>query len=266
MRKLLDTTLGIHCEAKLPPYQRAADTGKLDDRREPLPDATPAGRTRGRAALFGTCYGNYCEPHHGDDLAAVFEHNGIAVTSVPGERCCGMPKLELGDLQSVRRAKEANIPQLLGVIEAGWDIVAPVPSCVLMFKQELPLMFPDDADVQRVREHIFDPFEYLHLRHRQGALRTDFKLSLGKVSYHVACHQRVQNFGLKTRDILQLLTDTEFSAIERCSGHDGTNTAFQYARSDGGDASAGLLGAVELFVVRLNRHHTPKPSRPDDRW
>ncbi len=222
VRKLLDTTLGIHCEAKLPPYQRAADTGKLDDRREPLPDATPAGRTRGRAALFGTCYGNYCEPHHGDDLAAVFEHNGIAVTSVPGERCCGMPKLELGDLQSVRRAKEANIPQLLGVIEAGWDIVAPVPSCVLMFKQELPLMFPDDADVQRVREHIFDPFEYLHLRHRQGALRTDFKLSLGKVSYHVACHQRVQNFGLKTRDILQLVPDTEVSAIERCSGHDGT--------------------------------------------
>ena len=33
------------------------------------------------------------------------------------------------------------------MIERGYDIVAPIPSCVLMFKQELPLMFPDDADI-----------------------------------------------------------------------------------------------------------------------
>ena len=32
-----------------------------------------------------------------------------------------------------------------------------------------------DADVQAVKEHIFDPFEYLMLRHKAGLLRTDFK-------------------------------------------------------------------------------------------
>ena len=32
----------------------------------------------------------------------------------------------------------------------------------------------------------------------------------------------MQNIGLKTRDILQLVPDTEVDAIERCSGHDGT--------------------------------------------
>ena len=36
------------------------------------------------------------------------------------------------------------------------------------------------------------------------------------------CHLRVQNIGLKTRDLLQLVPDTEVTAIERCSGHDGT--------------------------------------------
>ena len=50
----------------------------------------------------------------------------------------------------------------------------------------------------------------------------NFQNSLGKVIYHAACHQRVQNFGSRTRDILQLIPDTEVVTIERCSGHDGT--------------------------------------------
>ena len=32
----------------------------------------------------------------------------------------------------------------------------------------------------------------------------------------------MQNIGLKTRDILQLVPDTKVKTIERCSGHDGT--------------------------------------------
>ena len=83
-------------------------------------------------------------------------------------------------------------------------------------------MFPDDADVRAVKARIFDPFEYLMLRHRAGLLRTDFKTSLGKISYHVACHLRVQNIGLKTRDLLKLVPDTTIDVIERCSGHNGT--------------------------------------------
>jgi len=104
----------------------------------------------------------------------------------------------------------------------GWDIVTPVPSCTLMFKQELPLMFPDDPDVIKVRNATYDPFEYLMLRHKAGKLKTDFARSLGKVAYQVPCHLRVQNIGLKTRDLLQLIPGTEVTAIERCSGHDGT--------------------------------------------
>jgi glycerol-3-phosphate dehydrogenase subunit C len=42
------------------------------------------------------------------------------------------------------------------------------------------------------------------------------------VAYHVPCHLRVQNIGLKTRDLLQLIPDTQIDVIERCSGHDGT--------------------------------------------
>ena len=83
-------------------------------------------------------------------------------------------------------------------------------------------MFPDDPDVQKVKNAFYDPFEYLMLRHREGQFNTDFKQPLGKVSYHAACHQRVQNIGQKTREVLSLVPDSTVEIIERCSGHDGT--------------------------------------------
>jgi Fe-S oxidoreductase len=42
------------------------------------------------------------------------------------------------------------------------------------------------------------------------------------VVYQASCHQRVQNIGQKTREVLALVPDTRVEIIERCSGHDGT--------------------------------------------
>ncbi len=221
-RRALEKTLGVHRKAPVPEYHSDTLRRRLGGRDGPALEPVATEDTRGQVVLFGTCYCNYNRPDMGEDLVAVFEHNGIPVRLAERERCCGMPKLEAGDLESVHKARDANIPVLAKLVDEGWDIVAPVPSCVLMFKQELPLMFPDDPDVAKVKEHFFDPFEYLDKRHRAGKLRTDFTQSLGSVAYHVACHLRVQNIGLKTRDVLKLVPDTRISPVARCSGHDGT--------------------------------------------
>ena len=120
---------------------------------------------------------------------------------VDKEACCGMPKLEIGDLESVERFKNINVPQLAQFAREGYAIVTAVPSCTLMYKQELPLMFPEDADVALVKEAMWDPFEYLVARRRDGLLKADFKQPLGIVSYHVPCHARVQNVGQDRRAI-----------------------------------------------------------------
>ena len=222
-RKLLKSVLGVHENAPVPEYHSKTARKRLSRLvGKAAAAATATDVTKGRVALFTTCYCNRNHPGVNEDIVAVFEHNGITVTMASKEVCCGMPKLELGDLESVARAKETNIPALVELVDAGWDIVTPIPSCTLMFKQELPLMFHDDADVIKVRDAMFDPFEYLMLRHKDGLLKTDFKTPLGKVTYQVPCHLRVQNIGLKTRDALQLVPDTKVEAIERCSGHDGT--------------------------------------------
>ncbi len=222
VRKLLEAVLEVHGEARVPAFTPKSMRKRLKQKVGCKAVGEPAGPTRGKVALFATCYGNRNEPLIGEDLVAVFEHNGIPVTLAQQEQCCGMPKLELGDLEAVARAKEVNIPQLAQLVDEGWDIVAPIPSCALMFRKELPMMFPNDAQVLKVSQAIFDPFEYLIYRHKAGKLRTDFKQPLGKVAYHAACHQRVQNVGAKTREVLALIPGTEITAIERCSGHDGT--------------------------------------------
>ena len=221
-RKLLEKVLDVHPDAVLPEYHASTLRKRLGNMDEAGVTGEAAGPTTGKVVLFASCYGNYNEPGIGEDLAAILAHNDIPVRLAGKEKCCGMPKLELGDLEAVNKARNTNIPELARLVDEGWDIVAPVPSCVLMFKQELPLMFPEDADVAKVRDAIFDPFEYLMLRHKNEKLKTDFTKPLGKIAYHVACHLRVQNIGMKTRDLLELIPGTSVEPIERCSGHDGT--------------------------------------------
>lgn len=223
LRKLMEKRLGIAQEAWLPPF----DDQTLRKRLETRPVANvnriePTSKTRGRVAIFATCYVSQHEPRIVQDLVAILDHNHIPWTLTDSERCCGMPKLELGDLQSVVQAKEFNIPILAHLVDEGWDLLAAVPSCVLLFKQQLPSMFPDDSAVAKVSQAFFDPFEYLSLRHREEKLKLDFTRTLGKVVYHVSCHQRVQFNGVKAREILSLIPDAEIEVVERCSGHNGT--------------------------------------------
>lgn len=216
MRSILEKSLEIHKDAALPEYARQTLHQTL-----PAQLQKPV-RQNGKVILFSTCYCNYNEPKIGESLAKVLQHNSIEVELLAREHCCGMPKLELGDLASVSKLKQRNIPLLFEKVQQGFSITAAVPSCVLMFKQELPLMFPDDEQVLAVAEAFCDPFEYLHRLHKDGTLNTQFKNSLGNVSYHVACHQRVQKIGPRTRQILELIPQTSVKSIERCSGHDGT--------------------------------------------
>ena len=250
-RKLIENVIEIHADAELPRFESNTLRKRQSEIISRTATGEAAGPTQGKVTLFGTCYGNRNEPVIGDDLIAVFEHNNIPVTLAHKEKCCGMPKMELGDLEAVEQAKNANIPVLSKLIDEGWDIVAPIPSCVLMFKQELPLLFPNEPEVIKVCEAIFDPFEYLMHRHKAGKLNTNFPNNLGKVAYHAACHQRVQNMGRKTHELLSLIPDTEVTIIERCSGHDGTYAV----KKETFDSAMKIVRPVVNAVKRAEADH-----------
>ena len=224
VRKVLDHALGVHPDAWLPELASQRFRWSADKASGVVP-VTNGQRTPGKVVIFATCYVNYNEPGIGHDLIKVLQHNAIAYELVEKESCCGMPKLELGDLDGVAKHKEANMPVLARYAREGYAILSAVPSCTLMFKQELPLLFPDDADTRAVQAAMFDPFEYLIARHKDGLLKTDFTTALGRVSYHIPCHGRVQKIGKKTEEVFKLIGQTvavQLNTVERCSGHAGT--------------------------------------------
>ncbi len=222
-RRVMDSALGVHPNAWMP--ELATKRFRWSAAKSAATVVTKGERTPGKVAIYATCYVNYNEPGIGHDLLKILAHNDIPYVIVDKEKCCGMPKFELGDLESVERQKEANIPVLAKYAKEGYAILSAVPSCTLMYKQELPLMFPEEADVQLVKACMWDPFEYLIARNKDGLLKTDFNTALGKVSYHIPCHGRVQNIGKKTEDMFKLIgqkVNVVLNTVERCSGHAGT--------------------------------------------
>ena len=219
-RKAMERVLGVAAQSALPPY--ASPTFRDSAATSIAWPVRDGKRTPGKVAIFSTCYVNFNEPGIGLDLLRVLAHNEIPYAVVEKEACCGMPKLELGDFATVEKLKNLNIPVLAEYAKNGFAIMTAVPSCTLMFKLELPLIFPEDPDVKAVAAAMVDPFEYFVLRDRDGLLKKEFPQPLGKVSYHIPCHSRVQNVGQKTREVLEWVPGTTLTTVERCAGHDGT--------------------------------------------
>ena len=220
-RLVVEKTLGVDRTAPRPIFHHRTARKRLLNYSKNNENVKQNSKAPG-VVLFLTCYGNNNNPEIIEDTIACFEQNNVPVVFASTEKCCGMPKLELGDIKSVEAAKNINIPELYSWAVDGWKITSPIPSCVLMFRQELPSLFPEEQAVKAVSEAFVDPFEYLYQLNREGNFNKNFKSSLGSIFYQVPCHLRVQSIGLKTRDILDMIPETKVTPIERCSGHNGT--------------------------------------------
>jgi len=213
IRKITENIMGVHVDAVVPKYHSKTLTKLF------VEDKTVS---KFKVALFGTCYGEYNDPKSVIDLVDVLRHNNVEVKLIKKTQCCGMPKMELGDLETVIQYANENIIPLKKLVNDGYKLIAPIPSCVLMFKNELPMIISDNEDIKLISQAFFDPFEYLSFLNGSGQLDTNFSAIDKEVLYQMACHQRVQNIGSHTKKILDLIPDLDVNIAERCSGHDGT--------------------------------------------
>ena len=215
IRRLQEAAIGIHRDRLLPLYHRQSfSTWFRMGGDRPFPTAGT-----GKVALFYTCYVNQNDPGIGKAAVEVLRKNGVEVIC-PKQECCGMPYYDTGDLESVRRKAEANIATLSAAVDAGYTLVAPMPTCSLMLKKEYPDLVPTDA-ARNVATHTMDLCEYLMKLESDGKLSKDFVWNPGKIAYQVPCHLRDQNIGFKSRDLMKL-TGAKVQVIERCTGHDGS--------------------------------------------
>jgi glycerol-3-phosphate dehydrogenase subunit C len=218
-RGVMEKTVSIHHGARLPTYAGETLTNRVRRQPVPLNEAAPAFGKR-KAVLYATCYVNFHNTDIGQAARAVLAKNGVEI-EVVHPACCGMPKLELGDIESVAASAVAVSRALLPWVDKGYDVVALTPSCALMLKFEWPLILPDDADVKRLSQATFDLSEYLVGIARKEGLAPGLSKVDGGVSVHLACHARAQNMGAKGAEMLRLIPETKVSVVERCSGHGG---------------------------------------------
>jgi len=100
IRKITENIMGVHVDAVVPKYHSKTLTKLF------VEDKTVS---KFKVAIFGTCYGEYNDPKSVIDLVDVLRHNNVEVKLIKNTQCCGMPKMELGDLETVIKYANENI-------------------------------------------------------------------------------------------------------------------------------------------------------------
>jgi Fe-S oxidoreductase len=240
-RAFMQAIAGIHKDRNLPKFHRqtfsawfrsravhgvAAGAGAAGVAMGVGAGASAAGVPTGRVpaakkvALFATCTVDYNDPATGRAAVRVLEQNGVDV-SLPPQRCCGMPYLDGGAVDEAKALIAENAKSLAAAVREGREIVVPGPTCSYMLKQEYPWL-DGGEDAKLVAAHTQDLFEYLARLHADGQLDTKFVKAVGAVTYHVPCHLRAQNIGVKSADVLRLIPGASVNVVEKCSAVDGT--------------------------------------------
>ena len=277
-RPIMQAVTGIDAKAALPKFHSKTLTDRAKKEAPVRNEQAPAaGR---KAVVYGTCFVNYNDPAMGMDALEVLAKNGVE-TEVLHPACCGMPKLEHGDIAAVAEAARKVAAEFKPWIEKGYDVVALTPSCSLMLKFEWPLILPDDPEIKLLSEATQDISQYVVDISKNEGMAEGMSPLDGSVTVHLACHSRAQNMGKKAAELLRLIPDADVNVIERCSGHGGSwgmmRDNFETAIKVGRPAARKALENVPKYVVsecplagihilqgmeRLAEKETPPPAVP----
>ena len=217
IRKMVEKTAGISSVRLLPPYAKQRFSTWFKKRTAPV-----LARKQGSVAVFPTCLVEYQQPGIGHDLVKVYERNGVECCLPDGIGCCGAPYLHSGDMDTFTKVAAKQVKVLADVVREGRDIVVPQPTCGYILKKDY-VDYVGGPDAELVAAHTFDSSEYLMNLHKgEGTeLDTDFQGEVVEtISYHIPCHLRAQNIGLRSRDLMKL-TGAKIKLVDQCSGIDG---------------------------------------------
>jgi len=91
----------------------------------------------------------------------VLEAAGCRVELPPKILCCGRPLYDYGMLDLAKRLVRQTVRTLRDEIAAGTPIVGMEPSCIAVFRDELPNLLPLDEDAKRLSKQVFTLAEFL---------------------------------------------------------------------------------------------------------
>ena len=114
--------------------------------------------------LWPDTFTNYFEPDVGKAAVEVLESAGFRVTLPERHVCCGRPLYDYGMLDAARRYLLRTLDTLRPQIEQGVPVVGLEPSCLAVFRDELPNMLPHDTDARRLSGQSYTLAEFLRAK------------------------------------------------------------------------------------------------------
>jgi Fe-S oxidoreductase len=105
--------------------------------------------------LWIDTWSNHFKPSVAMAAAEVLESAGFRVLVSERSLCCGRPLYDYGMLDLAKRLLRDVLEQLRPTLRAGIPVVGLEPSCVSVFRDELPSLFPDDGDAQHLKAQTF---------------------------------------------------------------------------------------------------------------
>jgi len=202
--------------------------------------STRPGRNGDRILLWPDTFTNYFQPEIGQAAVGVLEAAGLRVTIPKGGLCCGRPLYDFGMLDLARRQLRQILAALAPEIAAGVPLVGLEPSCMAVFRDELPALFPGEEAAQRLATNTFTLAEILQQRDWEPPL------CRGEALVHGHCHhQAVMGLGAD-RNLLDR-TGLDYHVLD--SGCCGMAGAFGF-EADHYEISLAIGERVLLPAVR----------------
>jgi FAD/FMN-containing dehydrogenase/Fe-S oxidoreductase len=151
---LAKLALGVSQKRHIPPFARLT----LKEWFAARPQRNGGGR---RVLLWADTFTNYFEPEVGVGAVEALEEAGFHVVIPQLHLCCGRPLYDYGMLGLARRYAEKVVGHLRADVRAGVPVVGIEPSCVAVFKDELPKLLTLDEDAERLAKQTFHLSEFL---------------------------------------------------------------------------------------------------------
>jgi len=169
---------GIAPERRLPRFASLTFTEWFGRRRK---------RREGtRVLLWPDTFNNYFYPGTARAAVEVLESAGCRINIPSRPLCCGRPLYDFGMLDLAKRQLRQILDCLDDDLAAGTPVVVLEPSCLAVFRDELPNLFPHDEQAKRLAAQTFTLGEFLRL-HRSGWRPPPL---VGQAMLHGHCHDK----------------------------------------------------------------------------
>lgn len=185
LKSIAKAVAGVTPKREIPLFAKKTFRHLHQNRKKDRSKKREAGK-RPKVILWTDTFNNYFKP---DTLIAgvtVLEEAGFQVIIPQKPLCCGRPLYDFGMLKTAKKKLKEILDALRMEIRQGIPLVGLEPSCISVFKDELPDLLPHDQDAMRLSKQTYDLAEFLEKRAPGFKIPSMHK----KAILHGHCHHK----------------------------------------------------------------------------